>query len=60
MMLHRGCPDGQPRSPGVQTENLKVCVMTFIRFERALDQIAPTVLLAIGLLTAFAFAGLGA
>jgi hypothetical protein len=33
--------------------------MTFINFERALDRLAPTVLLAIGLLTAFAFAGLG-
>ena len=33
--------------------------MTFIRFERALDQFAPTLLLALGLLTAFAFAGLG-
>lgn len=27
-------------------------------FERALDKIAPTILLAIGLMTAFAFAGL--
>ena len=34
--------------------------MTFIGFERALDKLAPTVLLAIGLITAFAFAGLGA
>ena len=34
--------------------------MTFIRFERARDKLAPTVRLAIGLLTAFAFAGLGA
>ncbi len=34
--------------------------MTFIRFERALDQFAPTFLLALGLLAAFASAGLGA
>lgn len=34
--------------------------MTFIGFERALDKLAPTVLLAIGLITAFALAGLGA
>ena len=59
MMLHKGCPDGQPRSPGDQPKPLGVCVMTFINFERALDRLAPTVLLAIGLLTAYAFAGLG-
>ena len=33
--------------------------MTFIRFERALDQFVPTFLLALGLLVAFASAGLG-
>lgn len=34
--------------------------MTFIRFERALDKLAPTVLLALGLFVSVAFAGLGA
>ena len=34
--------------------------MTFINFERSLDRIAPLALLVVGMLTAFATAGLGA
>ena len=60
MMLIRGCPDGRPRSPGVPHKDLKVCVMTFIRFERALDRLAPAFLMALGLIAAFGSASLGA
>lgn len=34
--------------------------MTFSKFERQLDRFAPVVLLVIGLMAAFATAGLGA
>ncbi len=34
--------------------------MTFAKFERQLDRIAPAALLLLGLMTAFATAGLGA
>ena len=62
MMVDRRCPDGQPRSPGVpQDPKLKVCVMTlFANIERQADRLAPLALLVIGMLTAFATAGLGA
>lgn len=59
MVLSKQCPDGQPRSPGVPLK-LKVCVMTFIGFERQMDRIAPAALLVLGLLAAFATAALGA
>ena len=36
-----------------------VCVMTFASFERQADRFAPLALLIIGMLTAFATAGLG-
>jgi len=62
MVLERGCPNGQPRSPGVsQDPNSKVCVMTFFaNIERQADRFAPLALLIVGMLTAFATAGLGA
>ena len=59
MMLSKQCPDGQPRSPGVPTQRPQVCVMTFQAFEQAADRFAPLALLVIGMLTAFATAGLG-
>ena len=60
MMLSKQCPDGQPRSPGVQRENLQVNDMTFsAAFERQADRFAPLALLVIGMLTAFATAGIG-
>ena len=59
MMLSKQCPDGQPGSPG-STRDLKVCVMTFFaNIERQADRFAPLALLVIGMLTAFATAGLG-
>ena len=59
MMLSKQCPDGQPAPPG-PTEKLKVCVMTlFANIERQADRFAPLAILVIGMLTAFATAGLG-
>ncbi len=61
MVLSKQCPDGQPRSPGVLNRNSKVCVMTFFaNIERQADRFAPIALLVVGMLTAFATAGLGA
>ena len=59
MMLSKQCPDGQPAPPG-STKDLKVCVMTFFaNIERQADRFAPLAILVIGMLTAFATAGLG-
>ena len=49
-----------PAPPGFPTKTLKVCVMTYIRFERALDRFAPAFLMALGLIAAFGSASLGA
>ena len=57
MVLHKSCPDGQPRSPGVP--QLKVCVMSLAKFERSFDRIAPLFLLGLGLFAAVSTAGLG-
>ena len=49
-----------PAPPGFHKET-KVCVMTlFANIERQADRFAPLALLIIGMLTAFATAGLGA
>ena len=58
-MLSKQCPDGQPAPPG-SAKDLKVCVMTFFaNIERQADRFAPLAILVIGMLTAFATAGLG-
>lgn len=49
---------GQPRSPEVHSK-LMVCVMTLYRFEASFDRIAPAFLMALGLVAAFAIAGIG-
>ena len=36
-----------------------VCVMTLYRFEASFDRIAPAFLIALGLVAAFAIAGIG-
>ena len=60
MMLSKQCPDGQPGTPGTNRD-LKVCAMTFFaNIERQADRFAPLAILVIGMLTAFATAGLGA
>ena len=58
MMLSKQCPDGQPtRAP---TKKRQVNDMTFsASFERQADRFAPLALLVIGMLTAFATAGIG-
>ena len=59
MMLSKQCPDGQAPAPAVQRKDLQVNDMTFSIFERSADRIAPVAMLLIGMLTAFATAGLG-
>ena len=49
-----------PAPPGVPQQDPKVNIMTFIRFERALDRLAPAFLMALGLIAAFGSASLGA
>ena len=48
-----------PAPPGFPTQTPRFRVMTFIRFERALDRFAPAFLMALGLIAAFGSASLG-
>ncbi len=61
MVLSKRCPDGRPRSPGVpQTQDQRITTMTVSRLAAFLDRLAPVAILAMGLMTAFATATLGA
>ena len=61
MMLSKQCPDGQPGSRRVHDRHLKERTMTYLaNIERFADRIAPVAILIVGMLTAFATAGLGA
>ena len=57
-----GVQTDSPAPPGFHRDpNSKVCVMTFFaNIERQADRFAPLALLVVGMLTAFATAGLGA
>ena len=49
-----------PAPPGFPNKTTKVFPMSLIRFERALDRLAPAFLMALGLIAAFGSASLGA
>ena len=57
MVLHRGCPDGHPRSPGAPPKTAR-CVMA-LSLERSLDKFAPVFLMILGAVAAVATAGVG-
>ena len=60
MMLSKQCPDGQAPASGFNEKSSRVNDMTFsAAFERQADRLAPLALLVIGMLTAFATAGIG-
>lgn len=58
-VLHKGRPDGQPRSPGVQRKTPR-CDMTIAALARQFERMAPALLLVAmtGLVVGFAAAGL--
>ena len=58
MVLQRGCPNGQPRSPGDQPKDLKVCAM-ISRIERQIDRIVPAFLVSLSLFAAVSTAVIG-